>query len=213
LEEENVEEVRLALDYLEQTTGRRTFVLIGLCSGARDALQAALRDPRIAGIAQIDGYAYPNFKYHLTRLRNHHLPRLLKLRAWRNLIGRIVADIRRRFGPDATASIRRSRFTLAYQPYPPRHEIEQAYAQLMQEQVALFVAYTGSWADQYNYREQFLDMYSSVDFSGRLTLEHWPEATHTLRYRRDQQLLLNALTRWLRSTEFRPRDPGAPHRS
>ena len=56
------------MNELEQRLGTSKFVIHGLCSGARDAFSAALRDERIIAISQIDSYSYQNINYSFRRL-------------------------------------------------------------------------------------------------------------------------------------------------
>jgi pimeloyl-ACP methyl ester carboxylesterase len=62
--ESSVAEIRTVMDYLGKT-GSRRFVLMGICSGAVNALQLAAVDPRVAGCVAIDGPAYPTRRYYL----------------------------------------------------------------------------------------------------------------------------------------------------
>jgi len=49
-----VQETREALDFMEATTGRSRFVLIGHCSGAAVSFLSALADPRVVGLVLVN---------------------------------------------------------------------------------------------------------------------------------------------------------------
>jgi alpha-beta hydrolase superfamily lysophospholipase len=55
---DTIEDVRAALSMLEEKRGAKRFVLLGLCSGAYLAYQAALRDPRVAGEVLLNSFAF-----------------------------------------------------------------------------------------------------------------------------------------------------------
>ena len=52
-----------AMDYLMQTHGIKQFILFGLCSGADDSIQTALKDKRVRGVITLDGVAYKTPKF------------------------------------------------------------------------------------------------------------------------------------------------------
>jgi len=189
-ESSRVSEICHVMSELHERLGCSRFILYGLCSGARDAYHAALADDRVVGIVQIDGFAYRNFRYHLTWLGR----RLLDP-------ARLVRSIARRLGSapaskgDAPAD---QMWAGEWSDYPPRREVEAGYAKLVARGVRLFVVFTGSWIDEYNYANQFLDMYSSVDFGDALTLRHLPEANHTLTNPVDRRAVLGDVTDWVR---------------
>ena len=79
-------EIRSAVDYLKQHEQIERVALFGLCSGADDAMFAALQDDRIEGVFSVDGCGYRTFRYHLHRLLRNHLPKLTSGRAWKSRV-------------------------------------------------------------------------------------------------------------------------------
>lgn len=51
---ERLREIRAAFDWLAERHGARRFTVIGLCSGATQAFQVGLSDPRVAGVGMIN---------------------------------------------------------------------------------------------------------------------------------------------------------------
>lgn len=52
-------DVRAAMDQVQESLGIQRFILMGLCSGAPSSLEATVVDPRVVGLLQFDGYAFP----------------------------------------------------------------------------------------------------------------------------------------------------------
>lgn len=185
-----VAEVAHMMSELSERLGCSPFILCGLCSGARDAYHAAIADDRVVGIVQIDGFAYRNLRYHLTWLGR----RLMNP-------ARLVRSIARRVGSAPAASedvLADQMWAGEWSDYPPRREVEAGYAKLVARGVRLFVVFTGSWIEEYNYENQFLDMYSKVDFGDALTLRYLPEANHTLTDPVDRRTVLRDVSDWVR---------------
>ncbi len=52
-------DVQAAMDQVQRSLGVHRFILMGLCSGAPSSLEATVADPRVVGLLQFDGYAFP----------------------------------------------------------------------------------------------------------------------------------------------------------
>src|SRR5688572_23958863 len=76
-----VDETREAMDLLHERIGSRSFVLVGVCSGADAAFRTAARDHRVVGTVMIDGLPYRSWRFFL----RHYLRRLIRPSSWRNV--------------------------------------------------------------------------------------------------------------------------------
>jgi hypothetical protein len=76
------DELGQALDWLQAEHGYQQFVLFGLCSGADDALAAAVAEQRVIGLSLMDGCGFrtPQFYRHWFRLK--YWPKLWNSRKW-----------------------------------------------------------------------------------------------------------------------------------
>ena len=189
LEESRVSEISQVLTGLESQHGIDRFVVYGLCSGARDAFHAALLDERIVGIVQVDGFAYRNVRYYVNKIvhRAGDLPSMFRSMGRR--LGLVERPSRVQPGTDMWVE--------EWSAYPPRSQVEAGYRALVARGVRMFVAFTGSWYDEYNYERQFIDMYPGVDFDDVLTLRYFPDATHTLTDPLIQRTVVIEVMRWL----------------
>src|SRR5690606_37848418 len=66
-------DIREAMDFLQSRYGIEEFILLGLCSGAYQAHESAVRDPRVVGTVQLDGYGYRTAGYYVRQLVGKYL--------------------------------------------------------------------------------------------------------------------------------------------
>lgn len=189
-EEAAVQETREAMDYLATTRGVSRFVLLGLCSGADMAHLVARSEPRVAGLAMLDAWAYRTPKYYLRRVA----PKLLSPSAWAHSI-----KVRLPGGDTGPKMLVDSEDVKAEVPryvrvFPPRDQIERDLHDFMRRGVELWFAFSAS-AD-FNYATQYQDAFSSVDFGDRLTVEYLPDANHIFTGLAHQQHLFESVVRW-----------------
>jgi hypothetical protein len=186
------QEIFDAMNELEQKLGASKFVIHGLCSGARDAFASALHDERIIAISQIDSYSYQNKNYFFKRL----LSFIARPSVWLNAIKV------RLFNHSKATTLEASDSNLEAQvwpEYPPKKLIEQAYQKLVDTKTKMLVVYTGSWNDTYNYRNQFFDLFSSVQFGDLVTLKYMPNANHVMTEETDRFDFIDAFTQFIKS--------------
>jgi len=185
-------EISEALNMLQEKYGIQSFVLHGLCSGARDAFATAVQDERVVGLSMIDGYAYRTLRFYLNKL-----PAFMKNPSrWLNFIRVRVNSVQKGQPQDDNTLLELP----AWPDYPPKHIVEAGFSVLSKRNVKLLTTYTGSWVDEYNYDNQFRDMYPSVQFGRSLSMNYMPEANHIMTERRDQKALRDQLLNFLAHT-------------
>lgn len=207
-EEGAVSDVKEAIDHLQKTRNLDEVVLMGLCSGADNSYQTACRDPRVVGALMMDGYSYPTPEFHVRRL----VKRLRHVGSWTELARRKLAALERR----ARASLETKRDGVATAPppvvtpgepirqyvreFPPRAKLVSEMIALVSRGVRLHFVYSGGMPQYYNHAGQFMDSFRGVDFKGRVTSEFFPEADHTFTELKNQEALVAAIVRWMRSS-------------
>jgi pimeloyl-ACP methyl ester carboxylesterase len=199
-EQFGVLEVQEAMDYLESAKIARSFVLVGLCSGADMAFETARVDERVEAIGQLDAYAYPTLRSYLHR----YAPSLLRASAWRNvltgktLVGPFVRRLLRgRSATDAAESVSEDVVQSPYaRDFPPRETVSAGLKTLVDRGVRLFNFFSSSY---YHYRDQYRDCFGEVEFGDRLRLEFIPGADHVISMPADQRYVLGAISDWIGS--------------
>ncbi len=209
--ERSIREITEAMDYLHTHHDQHRFVLIGLCSGADDAMATAQRDPRVVGIALLNGYAYPAGKFRLYRLLRFYLPRLFMWRKLRNrcaaLLQRILSTRVSSEGLSADFLSGDERQALIkldedYRYIPPQQETGRILTQLCQAEIDILFLYTGSEHDTYTYEGQLRAMFPALSKNGHLSERYLQEADHTLVLKEDRERVVQLIGEWFRQSTF-----------
>jgi len=212
--ESSVIEMRSVMDHLERTAGATQFVVMGICSGAINSLQAAIVDARVAGCIAIDAPAYPTWKYYV----RHYRGRLLRADSWRNTfagrnaIGRLLRGGGARSEPAPHVD---EEFGEPFEDRPPRPSREEAeilLAKITGRGGRILSIFSGSWSS-YNYSNQFRDAFPSIAASGLAEVSYYPDSDHTFTRLYNQRRLLGTIQRWMSSnwpTDGGPAQVGVP---
>ena len=173
-------EVGEALNVLGARTPADRFVLVGLCSGADNALRAALRDPRVAGAVLIEGYAFGSQGY----LLDYYSRRLIRPETWRRLVhGRIsVRDV-----VAGISGIRRRRPAPAAEPddaerffrMPPPDRIVADLRELASRGTELLFVLSRDSPSEYNFRRIIKPVLQSGALQSRVEVKTFSDTDHT----------------------------------
>jgi hypothetical protein len=178
---EGVTDVVEAMDFLGGHYGLRRFLLAGLCSGAGRALQTAALDPRVAGVAALEGWAYPTPRYHMLRSRylfERYGARFLGPESWERVRGKAGTLLERLHpGPDGEPDDEDA----PPQPegMPPHDEAVVIMREIARRGVRVLACFTGKARRYYNYAEQFEDNFADAGLGALAKVRFWPDADHT----------------------------------
>jgi len=170
-----------AMDYCQQQHGIKRFILFGLCSGADDSIQAALKDERVKGVITLDGLAYSTLKFKIHKLLL--LSKImLRLDKWLNRIISLTA-----VSKSAPASLAMGSDVREY----PETAVQASkeLQQLVDRGTRLHFIYTGG-TDDYNYAQQFYDMLPNVNWKGFESTQFFPHMDHVATLCEDRQQLV-----------------------
>jgi pimeloyl-ACP methyl ester carboxylesterase len=197
--ETSVTETAAAMDLMQTTRNCSQFVLIGLCSGAVNAFQVAIADPRVVGAVLIDGPAYTTPGYYA----RYYLRRLANLDSWRNTLAgrnelgrRLRGRVPPRGRPLEDDFVNPLRDTNAM---PPKAEIAATLKRVLDRGARFLFVFSAS-ARTYNYRNQFRDAFPTLMERGAISIEYFPNADHTFTRLHNQVRLEDAVTRWVTAT-------------
>ncbi|HEY5956068.1 MAG TPA: hypothetical protein VIV60_05920 [Polyangiaceae bacterium] len=181
-----------SMNLIEQRTGIQEFVLVGFCSGVDAAHRVAVRDPRVVGVVQVEGYAYRTPGFYLNMYK-----RLLNRRHWerylvrkREKVERLIAERNR---PAGTAQEREPVFT---REYPTRERYRDEVAALARRKVGQLFVYVGCGTN-YLYEGQFHEMYGSEATRGAVDVVYYEDADHTFSRQSDRDRSIEAIVRWM----------------
>lgn len=188
-EDRAVGEIQEAMSFLSARKGASKFVLMGLCSGAMDAHQVAVVDLRVSGIASLDGYTYPTWRFYLQR----YGPRVFSFTGWKNFLKRKWSSV---LSNGHETLVEQS---LNFRNYPPKETAKRDLEKLVERGVNLLYVYTGGKQQFYNYRDQFKDVFRSIDFRGKFQLEYFVEADHTFSRLVHRNRLVMTICDWMQA--------------
>lgn len=191
-----VEEIRAAMDALQQRHAVSGYIAVGLCSGAMNAHIIATEDERIRGAVLLDAYGYPTLRFLCRRYAGTYL-KFLDPRA---LAGLIAKRLQRKRGQEPGEE------GIDYWEFPSRAQAQADLEKLVARDLRLLYIYTGGIKSYYNYGDQFRDNFKAVDFRDCLDLDYMEEVDHTFTLLRDRERLFTRIDDWLR-THF-PGDRG-----
>ncbi|MFK7993867.1 MAG: alpha/beta fold hydrolase [Granulosicoccus sp.] len=203
-QERSVSEVQQAMNYLQAEFGHHAFVLVGLCSGADDALAAAALDRRVNGLVLLNGYAYRAGYFGVFRLLRFYLPRIAMPA---KLVGRVLRlgkRLMKKEGVEVSAD-RRALDLLDsdYRYVPPREETEKLLGRLEREHTQMLWVYTGSEHDDYTYEGQFFAMFPQL-LNSPFVQEHYAKlADHTFILEADRIMLIEQVRAWYAQATFK----------
>lgn len=147
-------EIAEAIDFLTLEYGVESVLLFGLCSGADDAIHAALNDERIVGVFAMDGCGYRTSKYYWHLVADKYLPKLLNPSKWRRHLAASFGVAR-----STPASLQLGE---DIREFPNRSDAEEQILALTKRSVGLHFHYTGGVSEYYNYQNQFTDMFPRI---------------------------------------------------
>lgn len=191
--EASLHDIRELLDSLQATRHTERVILIGLCSGANQAVVYAGHDPRIAGVVLIDPLIPRTTRYYV----NYYASRILRIESWKNLTSR-----RHRFWRRMRKRRRAAAEDIedAGAALPERELwtfLEDAYRRTVTAGVRMLAIFTGDLPVQHNYREQLIDAFESVNFGDLLQLEYFGRSDHTFSLRVDREKLFRVIGQWV----------------
>ncbi len=193
-DEQAVLDLQAAMDHVQRTLGIDRFVVFGLCSGAINGYRLALADPRVAGLMMFDGFVFPTFKTALLRrwfrVRRMTWPeRLGKVRD--RLLFRARRPARRRLEVDGLLDMQ-------FQT-PSRAQFAQNMETLIRRGTAVFLFYSGSYADGHNYQGQLRDAFGNAMFLDHVRYDFMADVDHTLTTLESQRRVIAIFGDWVQS--------------
>lgn len=191
--EQSAQDIRAAMDFVQQVSGIRRFVIFGICSGAVNAFRGGLSDARIEGVLMLDGFWY--------RTRWSEPIRLWK-RLRRKSFAEILEAVRRRLRRSATPPAGGDAGLgpvdlFAVNGNPPREEFARDLNAITARGVDVFFLYTGSVPQQVSYAGQLRDAFRGEAFVERVRCELHEDLDHTAVPLRAQRKLLGMIGDWI----------------
>lgn len=184
-----VADLRAAMDVVEREHGIHRFIVIGVCSGAVNGYATALADARVTGLLMFDGFAFPTIKTRV--LRRWIGLRRLPVAAWP---AKLASTVLRLVGAKRPAPADDTDQPGDH-PTPPQFQADMDG--LARRGVALYLGFSGSFLDHYNYQDQMRDAFPSAAFVHGMRCDYLPHVDHTITSLAAQRRFVDDVTTWV----------------
>lgn len=193
------QDVDAAITFVREVQQARQLVMLGLCSGARDALDAAGRHHDVVGLVAIDLMAdLKIWQFHAV----HFGARLLNPESWKNTLlgrnGRVEAllGMMTRSGAPAGDGESEPDIGAGVRTLLSRQELRERLTPLMVRDARVLLVYSGGLEDNYNHEGQFRAALPELARAPGLAVHFFPEANHTFEQSEQQRALIARIAAW-----------------
>jgi pimeloyl-ACP methyl ester carboxylesterase len=183
------------IDWLESTQRARSFLLMGLCSGADHAIIYASQDARVVGTVLLDPSIPRTWQYYAV----DWMRPFVSLEPWLKLIagrGRVWSTLYRAVGARPEGVVRAPVPQINLNQPEIVAYLEKVYQGAVDNGARIMAVFTAETL-HHNYRSQIRDALSNVSFGERLDLHYFGDADHTFSTAAMRERLFALLERWL----------------
>lgn len=205
IQERTESDIDDAFDFLRARQAAKAFVLIGLCSGADNALRTMGRDERVVGSILLDLNVDRTLGFYI----RHYVRRVARLDSWLNVLtGRhpgyrtLGQRLWERDKAASKAQVLSPAPSLSFDAVIPHDLMREHLEKVVARSGKLLCVFTAGLEGQYNYREQFLRLFPGLNFQGCLRLEYFADTDHTFSRVAPQGRLTRTIVEWLEESEF-----------
>jgi hypothetical protein len=210
IQERVVMDIDDAIELLQESYDSKEYIVIGLCSGADNALRTMGREARAVGGVLLDPNVWRTPGFYV----RHYAHKLVSPTTWSNVLtGRHPFFRAIRGAPRAAGNSLEQVPTLDHDlnagAWLPREVMQDHLERIVARRGRLLCLFTAG-LEQYNYRNQFLRLFPAVDFDDCLTLEYYADSDHTFSRERVRERLTRTVIDWI-GRNFLPShpDPGS----
>lgn len=191
-------DISSAMDFMTKETEVKTFVLIGLCSGADTAHPTAVSDKRVSGVVYLDGCGYRTSRYYMHFYAKRLSRGAFKPSKWKKFIKKKYSEVRLENRLENRIDMSEDEF-LSRQ-FPSKEKSKADILHMMERGVNLLYVYTGGVQGYYTYHTQFEDMFGIKvkKYKDILQLEYFEESDHIYSIIEDRMKLINVICDWMR---------------
>ena len=160
--------------HLKETYGVSECILIGLCSGADDALEIAEMRDTVTGLVFLDGFSPVTFGYYF----HHYFTRIRYIRSWLRWKKRIKAKRAKELegGSELQCSTSAFNAVISLRRWSDERAVKLMYESVLERGVKIMAVFTGGAGDYYNHSNQLSKGLSSSTVG--LHEVYFQEASH-----------------------------------
>ncbi len=192
-------ESQAAMDVLTEK-GASRFLLVGLCSGADNALRIAIEDSRVLGVVALQPHSFgsPGFAFET------YARRVMAPRTWARLFGGSVSL--RNVGASLWNALRRSPRSVGAAPRSARSLAGHVAAEIrgvIERGVDMLLVYSVPSSAHYNFRTLVAPELKRLEGPGRVEVETFTGSDHTFSPLAHQARLVERIAAWAGSCDAR----------
>jgi pimeloyl-ACP methyl ester carboxylesterase len=185
-------DIRAAMDFMQQSFGVSRFLIFGICSGAVNAFHASLADPRIVGVAMLDGFWYRTMWTEPVR----RWRRFLEL-PWGQVVAIAIRQLAAPLRKNAQVAPIAGPFDAAANlSNPPKRDFIRFLHTLVDRNTSVYFLYGGTVAKYYSYASQFRHAFHGESFLDVIRCEYCPDIDHTVTTIDAQRKLICKVVTW-----------------
>jgi pimeloyl-ACP methyl ester carboxylesterase len=186
-----------ACEFLGNTVGVRRFILLGLCSGADDALQLCAGRDDIVGAVLLEPYSPRTLKF----VVRHFGARVLRWKIWllwlRRALRRMIVGLE---SPGSARRPRGSRQDMTVlRESMSRADMVAKFHFALDGGASLLCVFSSGARRRYNYHGQLVECLGADRAAGRITELYLPWAKHTYPVTAHREQMMSAVCDWLRN--------------
>ncbi|MGH7678898.1 MAG: alpha/beta fold hydrolase [Gemmatimonadaceae bacterium] len=183
-----------AIEYLASTRGSDQVVLMGLCSGAFDALTSAINQPRVIGAFMVDiPGPFQGWRHTL----RHIAARLFRQASWRNPLRSLVGHSRKLVTADARNGSSNGRYVVGARGTASRARMQDQLDALLARGVRLHFTFTAGLEENYNHPSQFRSTFPRAARHQSLSYDFFEERDHSFSTRDMRDRLVHRAVAWV----------------
>ena len=181
-----------AAAFLEGAVGAKRFIVLGLCSGADDALYLASEYPQIAGAVLLEAYAFRTPRYYL----QHYGPRLVRLDLWSIWTGRALRFLLSKARSLAGRRGGEQGDIGAIREFVGSDEMRRRYRSVVKRGGKLLCVFTDGARSYYNYEGQLVECLNLQKADQLISELYIPGAKHTYPLVSHRERLMEEVCKW-----------------
>lgn len=197
-EAQALDDLRLAIDQIEQQLGIRQVIVIGLCSGAVHGFQATLRDPRIVGLLAFDGHAFTSRSAKLERrIRRFLRFPVAQMRHW---VERLLGTDRPPDGDLLRSGVQSKVLTA--------DDFRRDIRSMTARGVSIYLIYSATLQSRDRNKDQLHALRGDAVLN-QLRYQFMPNLDHSFTELAGQALFLDAVCLWVKEIQDKRAEPAA----
>ena len=188
-EKSTIDEIRQAMDFMQGALGSKRFVLMGLCSGADNAIRAAYQDRRVVGTILMEPYAFLSNRYYLWAYGRQ----AFRYKSWCRLLR----------GSSELWGVLQSKLNSSAQQTGDnwqewlKEELVMNLQQIALRDIGLYFIYAEGGPAHYNYRVKLQDVLGKTVNRKNVHVMICPQSDHLFSSLDHQALLYKEIRGWI----------------